>query len=166
VTWLGVRLVPRVNKWTGKMRLAYLIPDEKVQRMLERVDEMTTLPSERINPDAFDLGRWLVSINEQLRDWHQAYQYADNAADVFRTVDERGLGAVARLLQRITGVRGKQLARGYLRRLPRGFWTWEVNGVRLKLLSTLAPRRPYALIRRPDWMRVPLQNADPNPQTG
>ena len=56
--------------------------------MLERLSEMTAPPSSRLDADVFDLGRWIVSINEQLREWRQAYVFADNAPEVFHAVDE------------------------------------------------------------------------------
>jgi hypothetical protein len=38
--------------------------------------------------------------------------------------------------------------------LPRGFWTWEVEGARVVALSALTPHNPVNLTRRPAWMRV------------
>ena len=35
--------------------------------------------------------------------------------------------------------------------LPRGFWTWEVQGTRLTVLSSLAPVAPRGLTRKPAW---------------
>lgn len=152
VSWLGVSLAPRRNSWTGRIAVGYLIRDDKVRSMLARIDEMTVPPSERIDPAAFNLARWLVSINDQLRDWRQVYQYADNAREVFATLDERALRRVGQLLESVTGLRRYQLVKQYVRRLPRGFWTWEVEGTRLVVLSSLAPRRPYRLVRPPNWI--------------
>jgi hypothetical protein len=151
VTWLGVRLQARPNRWTGKMRFGYFIPDDKVVSMLARVNEMTMPPSTRIDASAFNLGRWIVSVNEQLRDWHQAYVFADNAADVFRTLDEHTRDRVGQLLNSVTGTRWRDLYGEYRLRLPRGFWTWQVSGCHLTVLSALAPRCPYRLTRRPPW---------------
>ena len=71
--------------------------------MLERIVEMTTPPSARIDASAFNLGRWIVSVNEQLRDWRQAYLYADNGAEVFAALDEHTRERVAQLLHAVTG---------------------------------------------------------------
>ena len=38
-------------------------------------------------------------------------------------------------------------------RLPRGFQTWEADGVRLTVLSSLAPQTAGALIHPPPWLR-------------
>ena len=46
--------------------------------MLDRLVEMTAPPSDKIDAAAFNLGKWIVSVNTQLRDWWQAYRYADN----------------------------------------------------------------------------------------
>jgi RNA-directed DNA polymerase len=152
LTWLGVHLRPRPERWTGKVRFGYVVPDDKVRAMLDRLNEMTAPPSARLAAAVFDLGRWIVSLNEQLRDWHQAYVFADNAAEVFRALDEHALQRVKDLLFSLTGTRGHALFDRYRVRLPRGFWTWEVNGCRLVVLSALAPRRPYRLTRRPPWL--------------
>jgi group II intron reverse transcriptase/maturase len=158
VTWLGLQLRPRPNRWTPKARFGYVVPDAKVVAMLERIKEMTAPPSERIDPTAFDLGRWIVSINDQLRDWHQAYVFADNAPEVFQALDEHTLDCVKELLHSVTGIRHHDLFRDYRVWLPRGFWSWQVNGSRLVVLSALAPRRPRNLIRKPPW-QVPLAKA-------
>jgi hypothetical protein len=122
--------------------------------MLERVAEMTTPPSARIDPSAFNLGRWIVSVNDQLRDWRQAYLYADNAPEVFAALDEHTRDRVGLLLQAVTGKRFHELRAEYRVRLPRGFWIWQVNGSRLVVLSPLAPRAPEQLTRKPAWLRV------------
>lgn len=152
VEWLGVRLQPRLHRWGGRTRIGYVVPDAKVESMLERLTEMTVPPCDRIDGAAFNLGRWITSINEQLRDWREAYQFADNASEVFRVVDEHCRERVAELLLSVTGVRRAQLAAQFRARLPRGFWTWEVPGARLVVLSSLAPRHPCFLTRRPAWM--------------
>ncbi len=133
--------------------------------MLERVVEMTLPPSARIDASAFNLGRWLVSINEQLRDWRQAYLYADNAAEVFAALDEHTRERVVQLLHAVTGKRFQNLRAEYRVRLPRGFWTWKVNGCALVVLSSLAPHAPENLTRRPPWLRVaPPSIARPTPK--
>ncbi len=152
VEWLGVVLRPRRNPWTGDTRVGYLVRDEKVREMLQRIDEITAPPSERIDPAAFDLARWLVSVNDQLRDWRQVYQYADNAAEVFATLDDHARQRVGRLLASVTGLRPNRLAGRYGCQLPRGFFTWQIDGARLTVLSSLAPRRPRRLIHPPAWL--------------
>lgn len=153
VDWLGVRLRGRVRSWDARTIFGYLIPDERVVKMLSRLDEMTVPPSDRIGADAFNLSRWLVSINEQLREWQQAYRFADNALEVFRAVDDRSRERVGALLASITGLRRYELRRRHYQRLPRGFWTWQVDGCRLVVLSSQAPESPVQLTRRPPWMR-------------
>jgi len=150
--WLGVRIVPRPNRWTGRLEFAYVVPDPKVFKMLQRIDEMTVPPSARLDAGVFDLGRWLASLNEQLRDWWQAYMYADNAESVFRALDERTHERVGELLHHVTGKRRGVLIREHSARLPRGFTSWEAGGVKLTVLSSLAPRRPRSLVGRPAWM--------------
>lgn len=154
VEWLGVRIVPRPNRWTGRLEFAYVVPDGKVFKMLQRIDEMTVPPSARLDAGVFDLGRWLASLNEQLRDWWQAYMYADNAEAVFRALDERTQDRVGELLHHVTGKRRGVLLREHAARLPRGFTSWEAGGVKLTVLSSLAPRRPRCLIGHPPWMWI------------
>ena len=142
------------------MAFGYFIPDEKVDRMMERIREMTTAPSARINPAAFDLGSWLLSINEQLSDWWQSYMYAENASSALRALDAHTYDRVGELLHAITGLRRHSLEAEFRVRLPRGFYTWQVEGTRLKVLSSLAPRNPDRLCFRPLWMRKPRFNPD------
>jgi group II intron reverse transcriptase/maturase len=163
VDWLGVRIEPQPNRWTGRLEFVYVVPDAKVFKMLERIDEMTVPPSARLDAGVFDLGRWLASLNEQLRDWWQAYMYADNAESVFRTLDERTHDRVGELLHHVTGKRRGVLLREHSARLPRGFTSWEAGGVQLTVLSSLAPRRPRCLIGRPPWMWS-AGNGKPSPR--
>jgi hypothetical protein len=166
VAWLGVRLRLRPDPWTGRARAGYVVPDNKVRDMLARIAEMTTPPSSRIDAAAFDLGRWIVSVNDQLRDWYQAYVFAENAGEVFRAVDEHSRERVGELLHSVTGTRHRQLREQYRVWLPRGFWTWQVKGCRLTQLSSLAPRCPRGLTRRPPW-QVPLgADAEVRPAAG
>lgn len=160
IDWLGVHIRPRTNPWTGSVRFGYVIPDDKVRDMLQRIVEMTAPPSSRIDAAAFDAARWIVSINTQLRQWYEAYQFTDNGPDVFQTIDEVAHQRVGLLLRAITGLRPSSLERLKLR-LPRGFHTWHLDGVRLVVLSALAPRRPARLVRRPAWQR--LQTAASRP---
>ena len=151
VEWLGVRIGPRIRCYLPRLRFGYCVPEEKVRDMLARLTEMTTPPSERIDASAFNLGRWIVSINTQLRDWKQVYQYADNAREVFEAIDEHCRERVGQLLRAVTGMRMGQLYDSYRVKLPRGFTTWEVPGGRLVVLSSLAPQCPGKLIRVPAW---------------
>jgi len=153
VRWLGVEFAP-IESASGH-RYAYYVPRDKMPRMLARISEMTVLPSTRINPSAFDLGEWLESINEQLRDWRYSYLFAENARDVFREVDRHAFDRVGELLHGITGLRRRNLHRTYLKRLPRGFRTWQVQGRQLVVLSSLAPRAPFRLLHAPCWMQQP-----------
>ncbi|MGF1580764.1 MAG: reverse transcriptase domain-containing protein [Gemmataceae bacterium] len=152
LSWLGVRLQPRPHRWTGETTFGYLIPDAKVVEMLDRITEMTAPPSQRIDGSAFNPARWIVSINQQLRDWRQAYRFADNAPEVFRVLDDHTRECVATLLVAITQTKRSQIYQQYRVKLPRGFWTWEVPGARLVVLSSLAPYAPANLIRKPRWM--------------
>jgi RNA-directed DNA polymerase len=160
VEWLGVRLQPRRLPRPDRTEFGYVVPEARVAAMLTRLAEMTTPPSDKIDGAAFNLARWIVSINEQLRDWRQAYLYADNAADVFRVLDDWARERLAGLLQAVTGTRWAELQARYGARLPRGFWTWEVPGARLCVLSSLAPHAPAYLTRRPPWMRRARPAAD------
>jgi hypothetical protein len=140
------------QRWSDCLSHGYVVPDAKVIDMLARLTEMTAPPSARVDGSAFNPARWIVSINEQLRDWRGAYLYADNAPEVFRALDDHARLRVGQLLQSITAVRGPQLLRQYRVKLPRGFWSWEVPGARLTVLSSLAPQAPANLTRRPPWM--------------
>lgn len=153
VDWLGVRLQARPSRWGNKSAFGYLIPDGKVVEMLDRLSEMTTLPSARIDASAFNPEGWVLSLNEQLRDWYHAYRFADNALDVFRALDQQSRERLGNLLQNLTGARWHEVMQRYRSHLPRGFWTWEINGARLVVLSALAPHCPANLTRRPAWMR-------------
>jgi group II intron reverse transcriptase/maturase len=163
VDWLGVRLGPRLRCYLPRTAFGYVVPDEKVAAMLARLTEMTTPPSDRIDPSAFNLARWIVSINTQLRDWRQAYLYADNAREVFEAVDEHAQQRVGLLLRAVTGARLAQLHDTYRVKLPRGFSTWEVPGGRLVVLSSLAPQCPGKLVREPAWARPRRARAAPRP---
>lgn len=152
---MGVDLRPREAWATDRREFGYFVPAAKVARMIERIEEMTVPPSARIDPSAFDLGRWLASINEQLRDWRSAYMYAENAAKAFRELDRAAFERVGDLLHAITGLRRRALVDEYRVRLPRGFQSWQIGGVRLSVLSSLAPRNPDRLFRPPMWKKPP-----------
>ena len=149
--WLGVCVRPRAGTWSGHVEYGYDIPDDKAASMLAALDEMTRPPCDRIAADAMRLSRWLVSINDQLRQWREAYVFADNAPRVFAALDEQARDCVRRLLRHVTKLRGRALEAAHRIRLPRGFWTWEAEDVRLVNLSSLAPRAPFGLIRQPHW---------------
>ena len=55
VPWLGVQLEQRPLPFNGQISFGYRVPNNKVQGMLERLVEMTSLPSEKIAADAFNL---------------------------------------------------------------------------------------------------------------
>lgn len=151
--WLGVQIRQRNTPWSNTCRFGYVIDDQRVSQMLERIDEMTTPPSSRIDTSAFDPGRWIQSLNDQLRQWRQAFLFADNAYPVFQAVDEHTQSRVARLLDCLTGKKPYALEREYRIRLPRGFSTWQIGGTRLVCLSSLAPHHPRFLTRKPVWMQ-------------
>jgi len=119
--------------------------------MLRQIDEMTMPPSERIEADAFDLGKWIASINTRLREWYNTICFSGNAAEIFETLDERMFERVGYLLKCVLRIRKNRLARLYQKRLPHGFLTWEINGYRLTVLSSLAPKRPGCLVHRQPW---------------
>ena len=148
---VGRAIGTRLRCYLPSMMFGYTVPDEKVRDMLARLTEMTTPPSERIDPAVFNLSRWIVSINTQLRDWRQVYLYADNAREVFEAVDEHARERVGLLLKAVTGTRLGKLYDTYRVKLPRGFSTWEVPGGRLVVLSSLAPQCPGKLVRLPAW---------------
>jgi RNA-directed DNA polymerase len=153
VDWLGVRLQPRRLARPDRVDFGHHVPEAKVVSMLARLTEMTTPPSDKIDASAFNLARWIVSINDQLREWRQVYVFADNAAEVFRVLDEAASERVGALLQAVTGTHWSELQARYGAKLPRGFRTWQVPGGRLTVLSALAPEAPACLTRRPRWMR-------------
>ncbi len=151
VRWLGVHFLPLEGVSTTSVRFGYEVPREKLPRMLERISEMTIPPNARINPAAFDLGQWLVSINEQLREWWHAYLFAENARHVFREIDEHASQRVRDLLRSVSGRSFRRLHADCRVNLRRGYRTWEIGGQRLLVLSSLAPRAPFRLLHPPPW---------------
>jgi len=168
VEWLGLCLAPRTRQqaWRRRLEYGYNIPDEKVGNLLARIEEMTVPPSTRIDVQTFDLSRWLVSLNTQLRQWRQAYLYADDGPEVFHIIDDYIQVRVAQLLRLLTGNSMRDVRRHYRIRLSRGFFTWQINGCRLIVLSLLAPHRPHRLIRPPDWTRASLLAREESAATG
>lgn len=162
VEWLGVRVQPRRLARPGETAFGYVVPEAKVASMIARLVEMTQPPSDKIDAAAFNLGRWIVSVNTQLRDWRQAYRFADNAPDVFRVLDAVAFERIGELLKAVSGVPWAEVRRNHLVRLPRGFRSWEVPGVRLSVLSALAPCAPAGLIRRPVWWKEAPAPTAPN----
>lgn len=156
--WLGVTICPRPSMGGTSSQFGYIVPDAKVSQMLERIDEITEPPSRRIDVNAFKLGKWIVSVNRQLKDWRQAYLFADNASLVFRTLDEHTYRRVSDLLYHVTGSKANALRRDFGVKLPRGFRSWSVEGCRLTVLSSLAPQNPNYLTRKPEWMRPPKRS--------
>jgi len=151
VEWLGVRIRPRPLARPDATEFGYAVPDAKMQSMVTRLTDMTAPPSDKIDAAAFNLAKWIVSVNAQLRDWRQAYLYADNAPDLFRLLDDVARDRIGELIKAVTGVPWAEVRRSHYARLPRGFWTWEVPGARLSVLSSLAPHAPAQLTRRPRW---------------
>lgn len=149
--WLGLMIQPRTRRWLGRGSFGVMVPTAKIHKAIDTLEEMTVPPSDRISAQAFNPERWLVSLNEQLRQWWQAYHLADNSAEVFRVLDEFAAERVGSLLRQVTGKRGGALRRAYWTRLARGFWTWEVGGTRLVKLSALPPHAPFPPIYQPPW---------------
>jgi retron-type reverse transcriptase len=109
VDWLGVRLFARRCGSSARPVYGYIVPDHRVRDMLERLSEMTVPPSDRLDPDTFHLSRWIVSINDQLREWTEAYRFADNIAEVFRAIDDHARRRLESLLCGITGLRQREI---------------------------------------------------------
>ncbi|GBD36826.1 Group II intron-encoded protein LtrA [bacterium HR36] len=162
VDWLGVRLRVTTNRWTGQLEAGYVVPDDTVQAMIQRLTEMTTPPSSKLSEQTFDLGQWILSINAQLRGWYQSFQYADNIYEVARTLDDHVSRRFEEVLMAVTGKSRHQVRNMYIARLSRGFRTWQVDGRTLIVLSAEPPRRPQRIAQRPAWMR-PVQPAPGTP---
>lgn len=152
VDWLGVRIRSRKIPWMRSSVVRFEVPGDRVARMLDHLTEMTALPSERLAGDAFNLSRWIVSLNEQLRQWFEPIAFADNVAEVTRALDSHARERVQELIRHVLGIRNRGMHE-FRRRLSRGFWTWEVEGTRLVCLSSLAPKNPDRLIRQPEWQK-------------
>lgn len=153
VDWLGVRIEARPSLDGTGRAYGYHVPCSKVRRCLEKLDALTAPPAEAVDPRAYRPDWWLRAINTQLRDWREAYQFADNAPEFFRVLDAHARQRVGELLRVLTGKRANSLRSGHLTRLPRGFVTWQVDGVALVVLSAMPPRAPAHLIRPPNWAR-------------
>ncbi|OWK41136.1 reverse transcriptase domain-containing protein [Fimbriiglobus ruber] len=151
VEWLGVVLRPRALSRPDDVEFGYEVPRAKIRSMIARLVEMTAPPSDKIDAAAFNLAKWIVSVSGQLRDWRQAYLYADNAPDLFRVLDDVARDRIGELIKAVSGSSWAEVRRSHFARLPRGFWTWEVPGARLTVLSSLAPHTPARLTRRPVW---------------
>jgi len=133
--WLGLEICPRAAS-KGWVRYGYLIPARKVTSITQRLVDLTTLPERRIQPAAFNPGPWIESVNEQLFAWKQAYDGAGNAHEVFHELDHLARERVGRLISTCTGLRGQPLYEKHLRWCGHRLWTWQIDGVRLKRLST------------------------------
>lgn len=158
-SWLGVD----IRLGAADQRYHYLIPTSRLEAMRERIAEMTVPPSERIDPAAFDMGRWLGSINEQMMDWWHAYRYAENGLFVFKQIDEFAVERVGELLPSVMGRTWRQVKDEHQVRLPRGFLSWKIQGVTLTLLSSLPPHSPHFLSRPPLWQMRPKAAAPSAP---
>lgn len=154
VEWLGVTIREHQAAWADVPVYCFEVPGRKVRRLFDVIDEMTVPPSDRLGKDAFNLSGWIISLNEQLRQWREAYMFAANGAEVFRSIDERARKRVAELLRHLTGQSWRGIYEQHRCWLPRGFWTWEADGARLVCLSSLAPRNPNRLVKRPLWQRL------------
>lgn len=151
ILWLGVQIRPRHTPWDSQTTFGYVVPPDKIHHILHTLTQLTEAPQSGLDARAFHLSGWLACLNDQLHAWHQAYQFADNAHELFRTIDQHLARQVPRLLARITRKTPAQIDRLYRRRLPRGFCTWQVDGVQLVLLSALPPHAPQLRTRRPPW---------------
>lgn len=152
IEWLGLRLRSDECGWSDGNQFVFDIPDAKVKKMLRTIGEMTSLPDDRLNPDAFELSRWVVSLNEQLKEWRSVYRGASNAATVFQALDEQAQEGVARLIAHCRGLKRRQVEKLHRAKLARGFRTWEIDGTRLVRLAATPPRQSRAQPRRPHWM--------------
>ncbi len=164
ILWLGVLIHPRHTPWDARTTFGYLVPPDKIRQILQTLTELTEPPQSRLDPRAFHLAGWLACLNDQLHAWHQAYQFADNAHELFRAIDHHLARQVPRLLARLARKTPAQIDRLYRRRLPRGFSTWQVDGVQLTVLSAIAPRAQRPSVHRPPWMHSrPSQPPGPPP---
>lgn len=154
IPWLGVEVRARRLGWESEPTFGYHVPDPKVESMLERIAEMTEPPSSRLDAAAVQLGPWIRSLNEQLRSWHQAYDRADNARAVFAGIDRRARERMGALLRSVLGKGWAEVEKRHGTTTARGFPTYAVDGTRLVVLSSLAPRSAHNLIRRPAWARA------------
>ncbi|MCR4414898.1 MAG: hypothetical protein NUV77_20970 [Thermoguttaceae bacterium] len=151
IAWLGVEIRPREASCNNVTTFGYVVPRPKLQQMLDTLTQLTEPPEGRLDVRVYHLAGWLACLNEQLQAWRHAYEFADNAPEVFRAVDDHAHRRVQRLLARVTRKTYSQLNRLYRQRLPRGFFTWQVDGVQLVVLSARAPRAPQVRVRQPPW---------------
>ena len=158
--WLGMRVLPRRRPWQDFVDFGYVVPERKVRRMLERVDELTVAPSNKIDAETFDLARWLLSVNEQLEEWRHACLFADNLREVSEAIDDRARERMIELIRVVSGRRRSSILRDHRVELPRGFWSLDVDGARLATLAARAPRRPGRLVRKPVWQRRFVLDSD------
>jgi len=149
--WLGVRFQTYSNPWNQTVSFGYILQEDKVRKMLSEITDMTMPPSDRIDSATFDLGQWIVSINRRLNEWYNTIVFAKNATEIFETLDNHISERVGFLFKSVLKIRNKELFQKYRIKLPRGFSTWEINGNRLKVLSSLPPKRPVGLVHSPPW---------------
>ncbi|GAB6186688.1 reverse transcriptase domain-containing protein [Thermopirellula anaerolimosa] len=160
VSWLGVHIRPRCVLPRERVLFGYYVPDSKIADILAAVEEMTALPDIRLEPKSFVASGWIRSLNRQLRQWRQAYMHADNAYAVFQVVDDFVQRQVKRLLKHLYKISAREVHERFSRRLPRGFRTFEVEGVQLVTLSAMPPERPGRLIYKPAWLNAPARAAN------
>jgi len=152
VSWLGVRIRPRCALPQGRVVFGYCVPDLKIAEILAAVEEMTELPDKRLEAGTFALSGWIRSLNRQLQQWRQAYMYADNAYAVFQVVDDFVRDRVRRLIRHLLKLSSREVQAQFMRRLPYGHWTFEVEGTQLVTLSAMPPQRPGILVYKPAWL--------------
>ena len=100
---------------------------------------MTVPPSDRIEPSAFRPGRWLVSLNRQLRQSRRAYLFAENAPHAFAAMDEHAKRCIGRLLERLAGVPAGNSTP--LTPSPPPAWVLDVGGRGVRLVTLAASPR-------------------------
>jgi hypothetical protein len=155
IDWLGVRLSPRSHWLRGRAQMGYVVPGVRIEQLVDQIDEITALPGASVPVEAVDPGGWIRGLNQRLRSYHESIQFADNSREVFQLLDEQARDRVRAVLERATVGQGRELEKRFRLRLPRGFWTWSVDGVELLNLSARAPCHPVRVTRQPTWMKQP-----------
>lgn len=153
VPWLGVLIEPRRSAGDGPCGFGFRIPEDKVAAMLETVQELTDVFGWRIPQEAVRIDQLLRAVNVKLTRWRLAYGWADNAAEAFAAVDRRVHRNVRTLLLRTSGLSESDMRARHFVRLPRGFGTWQAEGVRLVNLAALPPLRLRTRPSQPPWQQ-------------
>lgn len=150
IRWLGLDVIDR-RQLDSIPGYTFEVPRERLLKMTTKLDELIQPAMECSSTRHFNKADWMRALNEKLREWKATWQYAGNFAQVFQLLDQlldEKLNAALRHLDRSNE---EHVRRSYQVALSRGFRTWEVGGVRLVRLSSLAPRRPVRLIRNATW---------------